>query len=85
VRYDVYGIDGCQYCSKAVELLKKQGVQYNYTKINDVEKKAFLDGMNAIDGDTSRTFPRIYIVGDNHLEAYLLGGYTELENHMIFG
>ncbi len=83
MRYHVYGIDGCDYCTKAVGLLKRQGTPYEYVKIEDDRKKAFLDDMNRVDCDASRTFPRVYIVDGSDFR--LVGGYSDLENHMIFG
>lgn len=68
----VFTKEGCSYCQKAKDLLKKEGLRFKERKITDKNKeKVYAD----VDGYTKkyRYYPMIFNRGK------FVGGYTELE------
>lgn len=73
MRVEVYSKDGCPYCTKAKELLKKRGLAFTEHKVGgDVTKEMIQERV----GSPIRTVPQIFI-DDKHI-----GGYTELAAHL---
>ncbi|NCY26561.1 MAG: hypothetical protein EBX37_17535, partial [Alphaproteobacteria bacterium] len=79
----IYSKSGCPYCDKALELLPKDCEKIVLD--DDVERKAFYDGLNEpqCDGEVCyvrnkkfNTVPQIFI-GDYHV-----GGYTDLVKYL---
>lgn len=70
---DIYGMAGCGYCSKAIELCAKNDIPFSYYDIGqNIEHMKELSARVA----TFKTVPQIFI-GDDHI-----GGYTQLEEHL---
>ena len=70
---DIYGMAGCGYCSKAIELCEENDIPYSYYDIGQN-----IEHMKALSArvTTFKTVPQIFI-GDDHI-----GGYTQLEEHL---
>ena len=69
----VYSKDGCEYCDKAVQLLKDMNLEYTLIKLDSRNDR--IDLYTKIEDDTDNfvdTMPQIYF-GDTWV-----GGYTEL-------
>jgi len=81
-QYRIYGFDSCPFCQKAKALLQSEGLPFEYIDLeSDLEKKLFLDARGF--QPPHRTFPRVYAIADCG-EEVLIGGYTDLENHILF-
>ena len=70
--WDIYSIDGCNYCKKAKDLLTSLGLQYTEIKILKEDKQNFFTAKASETGGY-KSFPVIF---DN---GVFIGGYTELE------
>ena len=74
--YIVYGKDGCAYCEKAVDLLEKDGSDYEYVGVDENASalEYIKEDLNA------RTVPQIvYFKGaDESIAPRHVGGYQEL-------
>ena len=74
--YIVYGKDGCAYCEKAVDLLEKDGSDYEYVGVDENASalEYIKENLNA------RTVPQIvYLKGaDESIAPRHVGGYQEL-------
>jgi len=65
--YTVYSTDSCSFCDKAIDALKRHGLEFNKVDITaDVKALEFMKE------NGFRTVPQIYH-NDEHI-----GGYTEL-------
>jgi glutaredoxin len=62
----------CSYCDQAKALLKQQGIAFEEKKIGDGYTRE--DLLEAI--PTARTVPQIF------LDDELIGGFTELKQHL---
>jgi glutaredoxin len=62
----------CSYCDQAKALLKQQGIAFEEKKIGDGYTRE--DLLEAI--PTARTVPQIFLDGE------LIGGFTELKQHL---
>jgi glutaredoxin len=62
----------CPYCDQAKALLKQQGIAFEEKKIGDGYTRE--DLLEAI--PTARTVPQIFLDGE------LIGGFTELKQHL---
>jgi glutaredoxin len=62
----------CPYCDQAKALLKQQGIAFEEKKIGDGYTRE--DLLEAI--PTARTVPQIFLDGE------LIGGFTELRQHL---
>ena len=62
----------CPYCDKAKALLKAKGIQFEEKKIGDGYTRE--DLLEAV--PTARTVPQIF------LDDKLIGGFTELRQHL---
>ena len=62
----------CPYCDQAKALLKSKGIQFEEKKIGDGYTKE--DLLEAV--PTARTVPQIF------LDDKLIGGFTELRQHL---
>ena len=72
--FTVYSKDGCVFCEKAVELLKKHGKTFEVVKCaNGDELRKHLEPYNLV----PRTFPQIF-EGQRYV-----GGFTDLEYEMF--
>lgn len=65
LKITVYGKDNCPFCTRAVNDLTKEKLQFEYTKVTDPAQ---------LPNPTHRTVPQIVIDGA------FIGGYTELES-----
>lgn len=72
--YQVYGKDGCGFCTKAVEVLESVGEKYVYLKLGTDYRREDLQEKT---GQDSLTYPRIF------LGEELVGGYDELLDKLI--
>lgn len=62
----------CPYCDQAKALLKMKGIEFEEKKIGDGYTKEEL--LEAV--PTARTVPQIF------LDEQLIGGFTELKQHL---
>lgn len=62
----------CPYCDQAKALLKQKGIEFEERKIGDGWTKE--DLLEAV--PTARTVPQIFLDGN------LVGGFTELKQHL---
>jgi len=62
----------CPYCDQAKALLSQQGIEFEERKIGDGYSKE--DLLEAV--PTARTVPQIFI------DDVLIGGFTELRQHL---
>jgi len=81
-QFRIYGFEGCPFCQRAKMILTKEGVPFEYVEVGEEreQRSAWLDA-RGITGD-QRTFPRVYIF--NGQKEILVGGYQELEDHLVF-
>jgi len=70
--YIIYGLGNCGYCSKAVSLLHKENVQFNYYPLDNQE--GILEYMKNC--YNHKTVP--IIVYSHNGEESLIGGYDDL-------
>ena len=70
--WEIYSIDGCNSCKKAIELLDSVGLKYTQIKINNEDKKDFFKEKASLTGGY-KYFPVIFNMG------VFIGGYTDLE------
>ena len=68
----VWSKDQCPYCDQAKALLKQKGIEFEEKKIGDGYTKE--DLLEAV--PTARTVPQIF------LDDKLIGGFTELKQHL---
>jgi glutaredoxin len=62
----------CPYCDQAKALLDRHGIAYEERRIGDGYTRE--DLLESVPG--ARTVPQIFLDGE------LVGGYTELKNHL---
>ena len=62
----------CPYCDQAKALLTQQGIEFEERKISDGYTRE--DLLEAV--PTARTVPQIFI------DEVLIGGFTELQQHL---
>jgi len=65
----VFGYNGCTYCTKATDLLKKNGKAFEYYDIKDPQHK---DKLNYLKDRELFTVPQVL------LDEVHIGGYSEL-------
>ena len=71
----VWSKNQCTYCDQAKALLKQRGIEFEERKIgNGWTREDLLEAVPA-----ARTVPQIF------LDGKLIGGYTELRQHLIEG
>lgn len=70
--WEIYSIDGCNSCKKAIELLDSVGLKYTQIKVRDEDKKDFFKQKASLTGGY-KYFPVIF-----NMDVFI-GGYTELE------
>ena len=70
--WEIYSIDGCNSCKKAIELLDSVGLKYTQIKVRDEDKKDFFKEKASLTGGY-KYFPVIFNMG------VFIGGYTDLE------
>lgn len=72
MQIDIYTVDYCPYCHKALKFLNARGVEYKHHDItkNETEMRKKLGEMYNIQGDV--TVPQIIVDGNR------LGGYTDM-------
>jgi len=70
--WEIYSIEGCNSCKKAVELLDSVGLKYTQIKVRDEDKKDFFKEKDSITGGY-KYFPVIF-----NMDVFI-GGYTELK------
>jgi len=70
--WEIYSIDGCNSCKKAIELLDSVGLKYTQIKVRDEDKKDFFKEKASLTGGY-KYFPVIFNMN------VFIGGYTELE------
>ena len=72
MQIDIYTVDYCPYCHKALKFLNSRGVEYNHHDItaNETEMRKELGQKYNIQGDV--TVPQIIVDGKR------LGGYTDM-------
>jgi glutaredoxin len=68
----VWSKDHCPYCDQAKALLKQRGIEFEERKIGDRYTKE--DLLQAV--PSARTVPQIF------LDDKLIGGFTELKQHL---
>lgn len=69
---DVYGRSGCEYCTKAQQLLEERRIPYNYIQLGiDITKDEFLEQF-----PDQKTVPLVLAHGMK------VGGYNELLNYV---
>lgn len=69
---DVYGRSGCEYCTKAQQLLEERKIPYNYIQLGvDITKDEFLEQF-----PDQKTVPLVLAHGMK------VGGYNELVNYV---
>jgi glutaredoxin 3 len=69
MKVEVFSKTICPYCTQAKNYLKKNGIEYTETNLDDDEaRKAFYE----MCGPGVRTVPQIFVDGER------IGGYTEL-------
>jgi glutaredoxin len=68
----VWSKDSCPFCVQAKALLKQKGIEFEERNINkDWTKEQLLEAV-----PDARTLPQIF------LDDKLVGGFTELRNHL---
>ena len=72
MQIDIYTVDYCPYCRKALNFLNERGITYNHHDItsNEDEMRKKLGEMYNIQGDV--TVPQIIVDGKR------IGGYTDM-------
>jgi glutaredoxin len=70
--WEIYSIDGCSFCKKAMQLLDSVGMKYTQIKINNEDKNEFFKEKAALTGGY-KYFPVIF-----NMDVFI-GGYAELE------
>jgi len=70
--WEIYSIDGCNSCKKAIELLDSVGLKYTQIKVRDEDKKNFFKEKASLTGGY-KYFPVIFNMN------VFIGGYTDLE------
>jgi len=70
--YKVFSMEGCQACTKAVNLLKSKGLAYEVVKIDED-----LEAGEWIMSQGHRSMPQIY-----QDEVLVLGGFVGLQAHL---
>lgn len=71
----VWSKNQCTYCDQAKALLQKQGIEFEERKIgNGWTREDLLEAV-----PSARTVPQIF------LDGKLIGGYTELRQHLTEG
>lgn len=68
---DIYGKDGCPFCTKAVQLCEENGVEYSY--FNMSQNPQYKDEMVVRIGSIPKTVPQVFVSG-----SYNEGGYDGL-------
>jgi len=68
----IYSKYNCPYCDQAKKLLQLKGIQFEERKIGDGYTKE--DLLEAV--PNARTVPQIFI------DEQLIGGFTELKEHL---
>lgn len=69
---EVYGRSGCEYCSRAQQLLEEKKIPYNYIQLGiDISKEEFLQKF-----PDQKTVPVIVAYGMK------VGGYSELVDYV---
>lgn len=79
----IYGYDDCTYCQQAKQLLRNEGLEYEFTSVGETreERSAWLDSQGITGAD--RTFPRVFTVNHTGHEN-LIGGFSDLEYFVLF-
>ena len=72
MKYTVLGMPNCSFCTKAVDLLKEQGCEFEY---NDIKEHRYLYTLMRVAGHN--TVPLVFNEIGEHI-----GGYTELKEHL---
>lgn len=70
--WEIYSIDGCNFCKKAMELLDSVGMKYTQIKVRNEDKKEFFKEKDDLTGGY-KYFPVIF-----NMDVFI-GGYKELE------
>lgn len=75
MKIEIYGRPNCQWCTAAVNFLKRRGWEYSYHNLVAMEPNKALDILNE---SGMKTVPivkvdNIYIGGYDQLEAYING------------
>lgn len=72
-KVEIYSMDNCPYCEKALKLLRKNDIDYNYYKLNIEFTKEQLALRLGVDIDSKITLPQIFLDNES------IGGYNELK------
>lgn len=70
MKFHIYGADWCVFCKKAIALLEKYGIDYEYKNIDIMNN---LNELVSITGTRPKTIPMIF---DEYED--LIGGYSDL-------
>lgn len=68
---------GCPYCTKAVDLLHRNGIKYREISYDPASPMYMQNAQKLMAQTGSRTFPQIFIDGK------FIGGYTELSKYNL--
>ena len=71
--YHIYGYEGCDYCSYAIDLLTTRDLQFTYY---DIKSPDNLDKRQFILDQGFSTVPQVF------LNKTHIGGFTDLESHV---
>lgn len=81
VSYQLHLRDGCPYCDAALDLVKEHSVEYCAT----IHKRGALSLINEqtrYDHHTVPVITKTILVEGEEEEVLLIGGYTELKEHL---
>ena len=76
MQYIVYGMQGCNWCVRAQNLIRNKGLKPTYVDILEVpEARDFI-----VEQEGHRTVPQVYTENAMGIKEHI-GGYEALEEH----
>tara|TARA_R110001583_G_C5568729_1_gene401870 strand:- start:546 stop:833 length:288 start_codon:yes stop_codon:yes gene_type:complete len=81
VSYQLHLRDGCPYCDAALDLVKDRGLEY-YATIHKRGALGLIEEQTRHDHHTVPVITKTILVEGEEEEVLLIGGYTELKEHL---
>lgn len=72
IKYVVYGRPGCAFCTKALDLLDKHEIEYEYRDVNEPDHMYALKQLLP----NVKTIPQVFTIASH------IGGFDELQKEL---